>query len=246
MSSMPDHSDRGHPVGKGSGMTSKTGALPRKVCRIDSDPKGNGMEIGEPVLLDGIAARFKGGRSYVHGSDVIEFLDAWALETCGGHPSKVEFRRPLEVQGVLVVDSDRFGCTLKDATINGTIQTEADPINFLIVPTSYPIERLSAFDEQVLIENTNVHQEGAASLTFSQGASVTEHATSAMKALCHTLLPQHKKWWFARCKLDGNIPASFDQLELVLKRTMAKTLVTAELRLDDVRRGELVFAGAPE
>ncbi|MEP3635842.1 MAG: hypothetical protein ABJN14_01095 [Paracoccaceae bacterium] len=202
------------------------------------------MKLPDPVLLDGIAARFKGGRTYVHGSDIIEYLDRCAANDLNAYLAKIEFRHPLERHGVLQFAAEQSELELETASAHGSLQQGVDLLHFVILPTDQPISAFGAFDENALINETRFDLPGSALLRHIDGASATEHASSAMKALSRMLLPQHEKWWFARCQLDRSLPNSFEVLELVLKRVMAKALVKAELRFDNVNCGELAFVGA--
>lgn len=207
---------------------------------------GAGMKLPDSFLLDGIAARFKGGRTYVHGSDIVEYLDVWAANDLNAYLAKIEFRHPLEQLGVLQFADEPGELELEAASAQGSLQQGDSLLHFAIFPTDQPISASGAFDENALINETRLDPQGSALLPHTDGASATEHASSAMKAFSRMLLPHHKRWWFARCQLDKNLPNSFEVLELELKRVMAKALVRAELRFDNKTCGELVFVGAAE
>ena len=102
------------------------------------------------------------------------------------------------------------------------------------------------FDEERLLDAVVFEGTETAVLKSTGHATLTEHASSAMKALCQSLLPQHRRWWFARCKLEQNLPTTFEQIDLTLRRTVNKTMVTADLRVDGAKVGQLVFIGAKE
>lgn len=199
-------------------------------------------------MLAGGAASFKGGRTYVHGTDVLPFVESCAaVQALGAAVESIEFHTPLATRGVLVIDPPYLPSGNQGLNAHGMLlTTEGVYLPFVIFASPIavdPIER--TFDEASIWSDVLSSEDGSClRVGRSSLLSAAEHLSSLMKFLCSTLLPQHKRWWFVRLKKNCTLPLNFSAIEIRHRRTIARRMVLADFSFDGVRSGQIEFVGA--
>jgi hypothetical protein len=209
--------------------------------------------IGEHVirlyLFDGTTAVLKGGRSYIHATDIVPFLDVCAAETYGNcHLSQVEFHSPLTKVGALMIGMLPDSVSRENVAATGQMQVvDSKSVSFCVFPTPLELTNKRPFDENILIKSCLVADGGEHCGMDDTGVgSLMEHLSSAMKALCQTALPHHKRWWFVRFEKSAGLPMNFQYFKLTRTRVVLSRMVTASLSIDGVGFGTITFVGGQE
>lgn len=205
------------------------------------------MAVAKVGMLDGNSASFKGGRDYVHATDIIPELEAFGRDQFDGAVlERIEFHSPLRRRGLLLFlgRSDEFEKT--DATATGSfLRGDGGPVHFLICSTPLQItDRDRTFDEKALAETAELGIDGAGLKMPSDGRhSMMEHISASMKRLCQAAVPNCRRWWFARLTKEKLLPAEFQEIELRLKRVTLGRFVAAEITIDQRSCGQIEFVG---
>jgi hypothetical protein len=196
-----------------------------------------------PLLLDGVSSRFKGGRLYVHGTDIVAWLDSWIQHVAiGGQLAAIEFKKPLTHRGILVLLQDDSLWDLETIAATGHFYIAGASFPFFVFPSPMRITQEDAFDEDALMAQVHMEDEATVSLIATDTATLMEHVSSAMKVLCAATLPKYgSAWWFVRCKLLAALPRGFTKIQLKRVRVLAGSMVVAELTVDDTPLGRVSY-----
>lgn len=205
--------------------------------------------IEHTALLGGDAASFKGGRAYVHATDLIPALDALGGRL-PGHPvlRQVDFHAPLTTRGVVHVATDLDLPARAEVNATGRF-TDADGTDHALVvfPSPLPIPPATrTFDEEGFWPACRLDaQAGQVSADMSDGLSLPEQMSSMMKLLCKTLLPRQGRWWFVRLTKPAPLPARVAWLTLTKRRIIADRMVSADITTESGALGSIDFVGKP-
>lgn len=198
-------------------------------------------------LLEGDAASFKGGRGYVHGTDLVNALDAVG-QSLPGRPvlERVEFVQPLQSRGCLHIGPLAPGAPKRSLSAVGRFADAAgrhEP--FIIFPTPLPVDDTGrGFDEDSVWRHCTLDA-GTGTLVLSPGSALNfaEQLSSAMKRLCQGVLPQHESWWFVRLAKASPLPEPGETVELAIERITAERLVSASIKVGGAPFGKIDFVG---
>jgi hypothetical protein len=199
------------------------------------------------TLFSGDAASFKGRRSYVHGTDILPFIDDFvAARDKRETVTNIEFSAPLRTRGVLVINPDANEINKGELNVSGTIGAPgAADVPFIAFSTPIAINpEIRPFEEEGLWIGARL-SDAKDSVAAGHWAQLTtaEHLSSLMKLLCQNLLPQHRRWWFVRLKKATMLPDTFATVEITCKRIVAKSMVSADISFDGSRFGSIDFVG---
>lgn len=183
--------------------------------------------------ISGNAASFKGGRRYVHASDLIPALDVIARRLSGAPVlTRIEFHNPLTSWGIFhletgleLPDSKAFSATGQLTDSKGCSHP------FVVFPSPFSIsDDARSFDEESLWSNCDVdHDATRVTARLSTRLSLAESISSMMKLLCRTALPQQERWWFVRMSKSTPLPDEVEWLSLRRQRIVADRLVYADI-----------------
>lgn len=199
------------------------------------------------LMLDGPAAAFKGGRDYVHGSDIAAFAARAAAETPGLMAlRRIEFHHPLVSRGILHADPQlKKGAGAEFSATGSFKSSDGGDVPFVIFPAPLPVlwnDR--PFDEEGLWSHCEIDtDERSVQAALSPALSFEEHLTSMMKRLCQAVAPAFQKWWFVRLTRAGDTPEADAALELRVRRLTADRFVTAEILVNRQAWGTIEFIG---
>ncbi|MCC5975860.1 MAG: hypothetical protein JJT81_17680 [Rubellimicrobium sp.] len=207
------------------------------------------VRIEHTALLEGDAASFKGGRAYVHATDLIPALDALG-GTLPRAPilHQVDFHSPLTNRGVVHVATDLDLPSRLDVSATGRF-TDADGVDhpFVVFPSPLPILHATRlFDEEGLWPACALDEAaGQVSAAMYDGLTLPEQMSSMMKLLCKTLLPRQGRWWFVRLTKPAPLPAQVARLILTKRRIIAERMVSADITTEAGALGRIDFVGKP-
>lgn len=206
------------------------------------------QNISNIILFSGDAASFKGGRSYVHGTDTLPFIDACvSVRDQGVTVSKIEFFTPLTTRGVLVINPSPYQLDKGRLNASGLIRlVDGSDVPFIVFASPITVDsEMRPFEEEALMKNARVSNNNQ-SVNADRCANLTtaEHVSSLMKLLCQSLLPYRHRWWFVRLQKATMLPETFSNIEINCKRVIAKSMVSAGISFDGVYFGSIDFVGA--
>lgn len=200
------------------------------------------------ALLRGDAASFKGGRDYVHATDLIPALEAVAAELPEAPVlTSVEFHAALRTRAVLHVETAMEPPLRTATTATGTFKGDDGTAHpFLVFPSPLPISSTARpFDEESLWARCQIDAEARFVRAAPTAAlSVPEHISSMMKLLCRTQLPQYGHWWFVRLTKAKPLPDRVTQLTIAVRRVIAERMVSADITTEAGRLGQIDFVGS--
>lgn len=196
--------------------------------------------------LSGVAASFKGGRRYVHATDLIVWLDAFAADL--GDASvvkKVEFHQQLSTIGKLEVAQPLSAEEKKAASVTGILANQSGIRRFAIFPTDNVIaDHDRDYAEEKAWDNCKIDPKGEwISLRPVDSLTTAENLSSAMKRLCTQAMPARKRWWFVRLAKDGPLPSTAGTITLKDPRITAGRFVSSKILIDDEEIGRIDFLG---
>lgn len=206
------------------------------------------MAADTTALLGEPANSFKGGRRYVHGTDILAALEgANRPAEADAHVSRIEFVQPLEARGCVHFGADAGQAVKTRACAVGEMDDgQGARTPFVVFTSPLPVTGAEReFDEASLLGACRTTGGGGVSLAAAGDCSFYEQVSSAMKALCRHHAPGHERWWFARFIKEAPAPKAHTRLELSVERIVAGRLVSALVKVDGVRLGRIDFVGAP-
>lgn len=139
------------------------------------------------------ATSYKGGRSYIHGSDIVEEIES-LLASEKASIEEITFLNPLLVPGMVVLTQciDR-----KNAVAVGKINTAGGQTFFRVETGGISLQPERAYDENSIVVKKTVEDEFSVTL---QNNTTMEHLLRGVKYASDEKAGQPMKWWFARMK----------------------------------------------
>ena len=200
-------------------------------------------------LLAGEGASFKGGRKYVHGTDIVTSLDNFALKKGSRFfLEKIEFHVPLVTVGVILMGDTTAVSDKVQISASGILSAPhlRSGLSFRIFPSPLKITNdKRAFDEIMLVQQATISDDcKSISSACQKNFSTVEHLSSLMKVMCKMLCPIYQNWWVVRLRKHAHLPVVSENIELRLRRIIAQRLVSAEILVNDQSYGEIDFIGA--
>lgn len=200
-------------------------------------------------LLAGDAATFKGGRQYVHGTDIVTELDSIMQKINGDFfLEKIEFHSPLTTVGVVLIGVNNTLSEKMQISASGMLNNPnlKSKMAFCIFPSPLKVVNdKRAFDEATLTNKAILRiDHKSIKSSYQKNFNAAEHSSSLMKIMCKNLFPSFKSWWFVRLTKKGCMPETFENIEIKCKRIIAQRLVTAEILVNEQKFGEIDFLGA--
>jgi hypothetical protein len=200
-------------------------------------------------LLAGEGASFKGGRKYVHGSDIVTSLDNFAVKKCSDFfLEKIEFHVPLVTVGVILTGDTSAVSDKVQISASGILNAPhlKSELSFRIFPSPLKITNdKRAFDEIMLVQQATISDDyKIISSAYQKNFSTVEHLSSLMKVMCKMLFPIYQNWWFVRLRKHAYLPIVSENIELRVRRIIAQRLVSADILVNEQSYGEIDFIGA--
>ena len=198
-------------------------------------------------LLDNNANTYKGGRDYIHGTDIVPYLETHAQTLAKNCTlNQIEFHKPLRSQGILVIHENLVTPNKKLVNASGYFKApDTDKFPFVIFSTPFPVDpEMREFNEKTIWSKctVNTHTKSVDMITDTQ-FSFMEYISSMMKLLCQTLAPTYESWWFVQMKKTKDLPVTFKNLTILTNRITANKYYSAHIIVDDSLIGSIDFIG---
>lgn len=158
---------------------------------------------------------FKGGRNYLHGTDIVWSLMC-SLDSLAQVKLDIKFHgishhqlRWIEVDEVELDEA---------AKVTGVLELKDKKVRFKFLESDMPVTCKNYYDESAIVASCDVNlQNRAIILTRSVNANVIEKIVAMQKSLLQSLFPDIVgKWYFTRLEVSdlGALSLASGQLEL--------------------------------
>ena len=148
--------------------------------------------------------KFKGGRSYVHGTDIYDSMLEMVLDYFGEYPDSVKgsFHGLLKNNGIFRIYNS--GEPLENEQLFGlfSILMKENMYQLVLLDAGTPISLYYKYDEQKVLENVVLKDE-TITMQFKSTYTYIEQIVSMTKKLHLTIYPVAKgKWLFTKILVD--------------------------------------------
>lgn len=180
--------------------------------------------------------RFKGGRDYIHGSDIFDALDAW-FEESGQRVQELSFRHFSRNHLACVFDDPRDDITVEGKSVDE--KGKQDP--FWLVETPETVTERYSFDEEAITGHADIEGD-TIEANATEGYSVIEQIIALTKALNYARTPDvDGKWVFGQLRLRAALPKEVACYRIRQKILLAGCFSVQEILLDGRAAGQIRF-----
>lgn len=197
-----------------------------------------------------IAFRFKGGRDYVHGTDIYAAIEN-SLTSSQESPdpnSITQFRLAIRKPSshncdISIVPKICSSKKPENAVVDFQFDCSEQSFRGWISETGRSISENYEFAENKVIAACAVSDDTVA-LSPCQGFTAIENLVAATKYLHTTRIPEAEgKWFFSRIDLPHMLPVLSDQtLAISLKQYVGKRLTRSDIDIDGQPHGSVFFS----
>ncbi|OFX08806.1 MAG: hypothetical protein A2516_08600 [Alphaproteobacteria bacterium RIFOXYD12_FULL_60_8] len=194
------------------------------------------MKPGQRLALD---LAFKGERTYLHGTDILN-----ALEKNIGPLQRVSFRmHKVATHGLCAIGLPFEGVTTRD--LAGVLLFGAEEPRSQIgleENEDQPIEGRYAYDEAAVVAAATF-EKGGAVMSRNPEFSFIEQLVALNKALLQKEIEQQNvKWYFTQLDV-AFLPKDFTKLRLTVVQRLGIRLVKSKIEIDGASFGSIAFSG---
>lgn len=202
------------------------------------------LDPGKPGVLVPLELSFKGERTYLRGTDMI---DAVLTFFPGLRDISVRFQKiPTRQLAAMVLNEPVSGRDELTALIQGRLNENKVSVGMLEMSGGEPPGR-HAYDDSGAIANAEIDPRSQfAEMRRNRDFSTIEQCVDLQKALlvrCFADADIH--WIFARLEVSG-LPAEFNVLSLRVTQALGRKLVRSAIALDGTELGDIYFSGVVE
>lgn len=190
---------------------------------------------------------FRGRRDYLHGTDIYEFMMNLNAGGRRDGPVQLQFHTLLRRQGELLVGVEEMASWRKRPEYRGEGRFRIDGAfqQVILVETEQPVNRRKECNEaEVTAEGEIDVVSRSGVLRARSTGSMVERVVFLNKQLHAKVLPEVTgQWLFAKIELNRPLPkASECELKLVLRQVLGNRFTKAEIFIDDVSYGFIIFS----
>lgn len=195
--------------------------------------------------------RFKGGRSYVHGTDIYDSMLEMVLDYFGEYPDSVKgsFHGLLENNGVFRIYNSGELLVNEQFFALFSILMKENTYQLVLLDAGTPISLSYEYDEQKVLKNMALKDE-TITMQFKSIYTYIEQIVSMTKKLHLTIYPAAKgKWLFTKILVDKAVdPALYPRKVLSVKaeRNFQNKLTQCSIKLDNQPIGSIFFSLMPQ
>ena len=195
--------------------------------------------------------RFKGKRSYVHGTDIYDSMLEMVLDYFGEYPDSVKgsFHGLLENNGIFRIYES--GEPLGDEQLFAffTIVMKSKTYQIALLSAETPISSSYEYDKQKVLENMLIKDE-TITMQFKSTYTYMEQIVSMTKKLHMTIYPGAKgKWLFTKIHINNAVDSALypgKLLSVQAERNFQNKLTRCSIKLDDQPVGSIFFSLTPQ
>lgn len=188
--------------------------------------------------------KFKGDRTYMHGSDIYNVVDRLVRETdVASYISRLAFRRFARRDCDLLWDKPASNANL---FAQGTASLSDGNRSFWVIESDRPAAGRYPFDEDSVVAPAVRHGE---QIVLEKRSIYTpiEEIIALTKRLSYELMPDiDGKWVFGQLNLRCALPDEYRKLRITRKSEVAGRFSVNDIEIDDNQVGDIRFiVGAP-
>jgi len=194
--------------------------------------------------------KFKGNRSYVHGTDIYDSMLLTAREYFGEYPTQMicSFHSLLRNQGICRIYEGKMPLGDDQVYAFSNIFIKTQPFQESIIDSDRPILSSYEYDEEEVTESIEVVKETARMLVKSTYTYI-EQIVALTKKLHITLYPDAPgKWLLSKIKIEKMIdPAIYPGHTIIIdaEKKFHYRLTQCAISLDDKPIGNIWFSLLP-
>jgi hypothetical protein len=200
-------------------------------------------DLPKTTLLGGAALSSKGGRNYIHGSDIVPECATWLLEQ-GYSLNSIDFVNPLTTIGCICLVPEDVETDRDLVVAQGTATKDETSRQFAVFSTPFHRWPDRAYDEASI--NINIGEESTRVLP-TPGFTTTERVVAGMKSASQAAVPERSRWWFARLSDVNMTPqniAENSEIEIVIDKVVVSRFVRASVFIDAKPFAAIDFVGS--
>lgn len=195
--------------------------------------------------------KFKGGRSYVHGTDIYDSMLEMVLDYFGEYPHSVKgsFHGLLENNGIFRIYES--GKPLGDEQLFAlfSIIMKENMYQLILLDAGTPISLFYEYDEQKVLENMALKDE-TVTMQFKSTYTYIEQIVSMTKKLHMTIYPEAKgKWLFTKVHIYDVVDPTLYSGKVIavrLIKNFQNKLTQCSIKLNDHPIGSIFFSLMPQ
>jgi hypothetical protein len=195
--------------------------------------------------------RFKGGRSYVHGTDIYDSMLEMVLDYFGEYPDSVKasFHGLLENNCIFRIYES--GEPLEDEQLFAlfSIIMKKNMYQLVLLDAGTPISLSYEYDEQKVLKNVVLKDE-TITMQFKSTYTYIEQIVSMTKKLHLTIYPAAKgKWLFTKIHIHDVVDPALYSGEVIAVRSIKNfqnKLTQCSIKLNDHPIGSIFFSLMPQ
>jgi hypothetical protein len=185
--------------------------------------------------------KYKGSRTYLHGSDIYNAIVEELSARFGGYPAKLAFKHFARNQVELLLENP-----VDPANVMGSGVWRAatgETRKFLIRETNEPVVDSYPFDEE-LITSAAIIEDESIRVGHANIYTLIENIIALTKKLNYALSPDvNGKWLFGQIDLKEALPAQWDTIQIVRTICVGTSFSRNRIFVDGTDTGEIRFIG---
>ena len=185
--------------------------------------------------------KYKGSRTYLHGSDIFNTLEDVLSNIQTGYVSKLVFKNFARNQIQLWMHEPTEALKVLGTAIwkNDT----GEERRLWLTETEIAVEESYPFDEEAILVDSEIESRSI-QLSVSNNYTTIENVIALTKRLNYTLSPDvNGKWLFGQIDLLRKLPTSWDTLRIDRTVCVANSFSRNRIVVDDEYCGEIRFIG---
>jgi len=202
------------------------------------------LDPGRPGALVPLDLNFKGERTYLHGTDMIDAVLAFfpGLKDISVRIQKIATRQ----LAAMVLNEPVSRRDDMTALIRGRLNENKVSVGMLEMSDGEPPGRYAYDDSKVIADAAVDPKSRFAEIRRNRDFSTIEHCVTLQKALLVRCFPDADiHWYFTRLEVSG-LPAEFEVLSLRVTQALGRKLVRSAIALDGTELGDIYFSGVVE
>lgn len=186
-----------------------------------------------------LSLKYKGARTYLHGSDIFNALERTLSVGDAGYLSKLVFKNFARSQIEVLIEEPA-----DPSNVLGTAfwkSFSGEDIRLWLTKTDVAVTESYPFDENAILTSARIEDERIL-LPVTNAYSVIENIIALTKQLNYTLSPQvSEKWLFGQLDLQQKLPESWQSLRIDRTIGVANSFSRNRILVDGLHYGEIRF-----
>lgn len=182
---------------------------------------------------------YKGGRSYLHGSDIFHALTEWALECQGStaYVARLSFRQLARTSCSVSTEPIKAGLMGE-----GLLNVSGVEVPFWMVETGGAVQRRYAYDEEKVVAPLILDMAARQAVLPIETATPIEEVIAVTKRLNNEVAPLAEgNWLFGQLQLNEPLMRKGRVLRIVIRSLLASRFSINDIYYADRLIGNIRF-----